>query len=109
MYSRSPHLERNAETMNIRRNWLSIVVALVAVLALVGMAGAVSAAFPAQQNAAPAVQPQSAITDDFDSLQPPGLKAVSYSVLVNSGKVHVFGKAGAPPASNRANPFVPLL
>ena len=38
--------------MNIRRNWLSIAAALVAVLTLVGMAGAVNAAFPAPQSGA---------------------------------------------------------
>ncbi len=53
-------------------------------------------------------QQQSQYSDNFDSLKPAGLKGISMSTLVNSGKVHVNNPSRSPGASI-ANLFVPLL
>src|SRR5690349_14608781 len=85
-----------------------------ALLLLAGIVTA-SAAFPVpstkyQVPSSPSGAPLGTSSDDFDAL-PPGLKAVSYSTLVSSGKVHIT-KASPNPQSairNPQSPFAPLL
>src|SRR5205814_4266869 len=81
-------------------------------LGVLGIINAALAAFPSGPpiSAPPGAQAKTSANDDFDSL-PIGLKGVSYSTLVSSGKVHV-GKAAAPNLGQSApwkNPFAPLL
>jgi hypothetical protein len=99
-----------------RRIWLLATTALLAALVIIGMANAALASLPAgvpsagadQSKGATAGKQQTQYSDDFDSLKPAGLKGLSYSTLVNSGKVHVTDRSVAPPTA-LSNLFAPLL
>jgi hypothetical protein len=74
--------------MSIRRNWLYWAGALLAILAVIGIAGAVNAALPTQTAAsAPTIADGPATNDGFDQL-PPGKQALSYSTIVHAGWAH---------------------
>jgi len=96
--------------------WLllsTVFLALLTILGLVGMVNRANASLPAGQAGGSAAnkqqsQPQGQYSDDYDSLEPPGLKALSFSTLVNSGKLHV-KNSGRPPATFLSNLFAPLL
>jgi len=100
-----------------RRIWLLFSAAFLALLAIGGLIGLVH---PASASLPGGFSPQAANTgnggntgkqsqysDDFDSLKPAGLKGLSYSTLVNSGKVHV--NTPSRPAGSWSNLFAPLL
>jgi len=96
-----------------RRIWLLFSAAFLALLAIGGLIGLVhpaSASLPGGESPQAAnTGKQSQYSDDFDSLSPAALKGVSYSTLVNSGKVHVNNASRSGAAGSWSNPFAPLL
>ncbi|MDQ2806500.1 MAG: glycoside hydrolase, partial [Chloroflexota bacterium] len=92
-----------------KRQWLSALLAG-GVLAAVGIGSQTSLAHPAG-NADLAVTAQGVTPrkdDGFDAL-PTGLKAVSYSTLVNMGKVHPSTAGGGPAQADPLYKHVPQL
>jgi hypothetical protein len=98
--------------MSIRRNWLYWAAALLAMLTLVSIGGAVNAALPVRPDTtadqAAAVAAIQKGDDGFDSL-PRGLQAVSYSTLVNMGLVHPDMTVYPPPKDVPAHQNPTLL
>ena len=92
-----------------KRQWLSATIAG-GLLAAVGIGSQASLARPADStNLALVAQPVTPIKDDgFDSLST-GWKAVSYSTLVNMGKVHPSFSGGGPAQADPAYKAVPNL
>jgi hypothetical protein len=94
-----------------RRIWLLVSAAFLALIAAGGLLGLVQSASASLPGAfspqAAGTGKQSQYSDDFDSLKPAGLKGLSFSTLVNSGKVHV--NTPSRPAVPWTSPFAPLL